>query len=183
MKVHASVLPWLASLALLGGCGTPSQSLQMGVPAGTALQLRSFMPAALRGQVALEAVAGGAETGRFWGSKVSNPALGHALEDSLRAVGLWADKPEASRYQLKVQLLSLVQPMVSLDTTVGANVHYSLVERASGTVLYQRSVRAAYKAEFSEAMLSQPERIKLANEGAIRATLEIMLRDLPNLAL
>lgn len=184
MKASALALPLLlAALGLLAGCGTPSQSLHMSVKPGAALQLRGFMPAPLRGQVALEGVEGGAETGRLWGSKVSSLALEHALEDSLRAVGLWSMNPETSRYELKAQLLSLVQPWVSLDTTVAATVHYSLVERASGAVLYQRSVRAAYKADFTEAMVSQPERLKLANEGAIRATVEIMLRDLPNLSL
>lgn len=171
----------LCSAGLLAGCGSPSQSLYMSVKPGDALQLRGFMPAPLRGQVGLAPAAGGAETGRLWGSKISDLALEHALEDSLRAVGLWAMTPQEARYELKAQLVSLVQPLLSLNTTVAATVHYTLVEKASGALLYQRSVRAAYKAEFSEAIVSQPERLKLANEGAIRATTEIMLRDLPNL--
>lgn len=173
----------LCAAGLLAGCGTPSQSLRMSVPPGDALQLRGFMPTALQGQVALEAVDGGAETSPWWGSKVSSLALEHALEDSLRAVGLWAMQPQGARYQLKAQLLSLVQPLVALDTTVSATVHYTLIDKTSGATLYQRSVRAEHKAEFGEAVISPPERLRLANEGAIRRTVDTMLRDLPNLRL
>lgn len=181
-KLSALLLLPLAAW-LLAGCGTPSSSLQMVQPPADVLQLRGFMPAALRGQVALAPVRGGAETWRWWGSKVSNTALGHALEDTLRELGLWAPNPAQARYQLRAELLQLSQPWVSLDTTVEASVRYALVDLTSGTTLYERSVRSAYKAEFVDAMLSQPERIKLANEGAMRQTMAIMLRDLPNLRL
>jgi hypothetical protein len=182
-RVRIATAGFLLATALLAGCGTASQSLHMVLAPADVLQMRNFMPDALRGQVALADVSGGSETGLWWGSKVSSLALEHALEETLRDVGLWAMNPPAARYQLKAQMLALSQPLLSLDTTVATAVHYSLIELASGTVLYQRSVRTTYTAEFTEAMLSQPERLRLANEGAIRQTIHVMLRDLPNLRL
>lgn len=185
MKLYRCAIALMLGCAagLLAGCGTPSQSLNMALPAGEALQLRGFMPEPLRGQVMLETVRGGNETSVWWGSRVSSLSLQNALEDSLRAVGLWAMSQQGARYQLQAELLSLVQPLVALDTTVTATVHYRLLEAGSGKMLYERSVRAAYKAEFGDAMLSQPERLRLANEGAVRQTVNLMLRDLPNLPL
>lgn len=180
---HRPAIALFLTVGLLAGCGTPSQSLNMVLPAAEALQLRGFMPEALRGQVMLEAVVGGSETSRWWGSRVSSLALQDALEDSLRAVGLWAMTQQGARYQLKAELLSLVQPLVALDTTVTATVNYKLLDSSSGRLVYERSVRTAYQAEFGDAMLSQPERLRLANEGAIRQTVNLMLRDLPNLQL
>jgi hypothetical protein len=183
LPAFALLLSLAASAALLAGCGAPAKSLQMVQPPAEVLQLRGFMPEALRGQVALAPVRGGAETGRWWGSKVSNTALAHALEDTLRELGLWATDPAQARYQLRAELLQLSQPWVSLDTTVEASVRYALVDLSSGAILYERSVRTAYKAEFLDAMLSQPERLQLASEGAMRQAMGIMLRDLPNLRL
>lgn len=174
---------FLLAASLLAGCGTPSQSLNMALPAADALQLRGFMPEPLRGQVMLETVKGGSETSRWWGSRVSSLSLENALEDSLRAVGLWAMTQQGARYQLKVELLSLVQPLVALDTTVTATVNYKLLDTGNGKLVYERSVRTAFKAEFGDAIVSQPERLRLANEGAIRQTVNLMLRDLPNLQL
>lgn len=183
LKSRRNLLIATGCLAGLAACGTASQSHKMALAPADALQLRGFMPEGLRGQVALADVSGGAETGRWWGSKVSSLALEHALEESLRAVGLWAPSPPAARYRLKAQLLALSQPLVSLDTEVASAVHFSLVEQSGGAVVYQRSVRTVHKAEFSEALLSHPERLRLANEGAVRQAIQVMLRDLTNLRL
>jgi hypothetical protein len=174
---------WIVLLlaGLAGGCGTPSQSLQMRLSPADTLQLRGWMPDPLRGQVALADVTGGNETGLWWGSKVSSLALEHALEDSLRGVGLWAMDPKQARYQLTAQLLSLSQPLVALDTQVVAVVDYRLLDRSSGALVYQRSVRSTHTTEFTEALISQPERLRLASEGAVRNTVNTMLRDLPTL--
>jgi len=173
----------LLGASLLAGCGTPSQSLHMGLSPADALQMRNWMPEALRGQVQIATVEGGSETNRWWGSRVSSLALGHALEDSLRSVGLLAMNPQGARYQLKAQMVALDQPLVAIDMTVTATVDYRLIDIGSGATVYQRSVRTAHTADFGSAMLSQPERTRLANEGAVRQTINLMLRDLPLLKL
>lgn len=182
MKRFACALLCATGLLLLG-CGTPSQSLHMGLSEADALQMRGWMPEALRGQMAVGEVGGGSVTSRWWGSRVSSLALAHALEDSLRSVGLFAQPAQGARYLLRAQLLAIDQPLLAADTTVTVMVDYRLVDTRSDAIVYQRVVRTAQTADFGAAMLSQPERMRLANEGAIRQTVNVMLRDLANLRL
>ena len=102
--------PLLACLLCLqlAACGTPTQSLTMALSPAEILQLRSWVPEGLKGQVGLDTVKGGESTGRWWGSKVSSTALEQALEDSLRGLGLLPMAPTPTpKYQLQVQLLLL----------------------------------------------------------------------------
>ena len=183
---HALYRPLLAGLTclLLSACGTPTQSLTMALSPADSLQLRTWVPEGLKGNVELEGVTGGEVTGRWWGSRVSSLVLSQALEDSLRGVGMLPMAPvPGAKYQLRVQLLSLDQPMVAADTTVTAAIQYSLVTKADGTLLYQRAVRTAATAGLGDALLSQTERLRLANEAAVRANIASAVRDLLSLKL
>jgi hypothetical protein len=167
----------------LAGCGTPSQPLPMAVGAAEALQIRGWVPDALRAQIAVAPAQGGAETGRWWGSKVSATALQQALEDSLYVVGMRPASPEpVPRFELQAQLLQLDQPLVPVAAaTVGAAVRYTLVDKASGRVVYQRRIANSEEARLGEAVLSPSERVRIANERVLRANIELLLRDLVTL--
>ncbi len=65
---------------LLAGCGTPSRPLPMAIGPADALQIRGWVPEALKAQVGVAPVKGGLPTGRWWGSKVSAVALQQALD-------------------------------------------------------------------------------------------------------
>ncbi len=172
----------LAALLTVAGCGTPSQPLAMAITPAQALQLRAWVPDALRGQVSVAAVRGGEETGRWWGSKVSAAALQQALTESLVAVGMQPLAPEpATRFELRSELVQLEQPLIAAGVTVSAAVQYRLVERASGRTVYQRRLSNAHTAELSEALLSQPERTRLANERALQVNIGMLLRELVTL--
>jgi hypothetical protein len=171
--------PTLLLLAALAGCGTPSQPLPMAITAADGLQLRGWVPDAFKRQVGLAAVEGGEETGRWWGSKVSAAALGQALADSLHTIGMGPVAPEpAPRFELRAKLLELQQPLVAADVTVNVAVAYTLVETASGRVVFQRRISNTDKAGFTEALLSQPERTRLANERALRTNISMLLHEL-----
>lgn len=178
----------LLTTGLLAGCGTPAQSRQMNLAPLDALQLRGFMPEALRGQIALGQIDGGSETWRYWGSKVSSAALAEAVEDSLRSVGVLAAQPAAARFELSAKLVALQQPDLKwqpqalvTENRVLAVVEYTLKDRASGAVVYQRSMRSQHAAELGEALFSQSDRLRLANEGALRQSLQQLLRDFAEL--
>lgn len=180
---RSMLLGSLAMPLLLGGCAAPSESLTMGVGAADALQLRGFMPEVLRGQIALGEVGGGAETNMLWGSQISDAALARALEDSLRAVGLLPQQPQLARYRLTAAIIELQQPMIApLDAKVTVTMHYKLLDAANGdAIVYERRLRSAHTAEFGAAMLSPSERLRLANEAAVRAGIVQLLRELPTL--
>jgi hypothetical protein len=178
-----ALIPVVVLAAVLAGCGTPSQPLPMTVSPAEALQIRAWVPEPLRGQVAIGAVQGGMETGRWWGSKVGVAALQQALEESLQAVGMQPSSPEpAPRFELRAELLQLEQPMVpALGVTVGAAVRYTLVDTASGKVVYQRRIANTEEAGLGEAVLSPSERLRIANERALRGNINLLLRELVTL--
>ncbi|MGM9482872.1 hypothetical protein ACS5PN_16880 [Roseateles sp. NT4] len=182
MSRHA-LLPAALLALMLAGCGTPSQPLPMAVTPANALQIRSWVPDALQRQVGVATVKGGQQTGRWWGSKVSADALQQALEESLLAVGMKPLSPEpAPRFELQAELEPLDQPMVpALGVTVGTAVRYTLVDKASGKTVYQRRIANTDEARFSEAILSPNERLRIANERALRANIDLLLRDLVTL--
>ena len=178
------VLVPLALLVLnLAGCGTPAKPLPMVVTPADALQMRSWVPDALKAQVAVAPVRGGADTGRWWGSLVSAGVLQHALEESLHAVGMRSLAPEpAPRFELQAHLVLLEQPTVPpLGATVGVAVQYTLTEKASGRVVYQRRIYNQEESGLTDAIVSPPDRVRIANERAVRANIQLLLRDLVTL--
>ncbi len=178
-----ALLPAALLALVLAGCGTPSQPLPMVVTPVDALQIRGWVPEAMKGQVALAPVQGGAETWRWWGSMVSAAALQQALEESLYAVGMRPVTPEPpARFELRAELVQLEQPRVPVaGVTVGTAVQYTLTDRASGKVVYQRRIANTDDARLGEAVVSPSERLRIANERALRANINLMLRDLVTL--
>jgi hypothetical protein len=175
--------PALLLPLLLAGCGTPSQPLPMAITAADALQLRSWVPEALKTQVGLAPVKGGAETGRWWGSKVSATALQQALEESLYAVGMKPPAPEpVPRFELQAELLQLEQPKVpALGVSVSVAVRYTLTDRAANKIVYQRLLSNSSEVSLGDAVVSPSERLRIANERALRANIDLLLRDLVTL--
>jgi len=183
LSVSLLLLPGLVALTgALSGCGLPTEPQNMGLLPYDQLQLRNFTPEVLRGQVRLGTVAGGAQTSRFWGSKISDEALRIALDDSLRGVGMAALLPDTGRFELQAKLLHLEQPWLApASAQVALYMEYRLVERATGKLMYQRQMRLAHTTEFSAAMLDPNERLRLANEAALRRSINALLRELVEL--
>ncbi len=172
-------LALLFPIMLLTGCGTPTQSLTMTVPQADLLQLRTWVPDALKFNVELDRVQGGEPTSTWWGSHISAMAYQSALEDSLRGVGMLPlSSATQARYQLKVTLVAQVQPVVSAHTEVAVSIRYQLLDKTDGKLLYERYLRTSGNADFTDAMVSQPERLRLANEDAVRKNIIAALRDL-----
>lgn len=178
-------LPLAAALLalLLAGCGTPSRPLPMTVATPDVLQIRGWVPDALRGQVALTSLQGGWETSRWWGSSVSAAALRQALDESLYAVGMKPAAPQPPpRFELSARLEQLEQPLVAaVGVTVGVSVRYTLVDTSDGRVVYQRLIANTDEAGLGDAVLSPSERLRIANERALRGNINRLLRDLVTL--
>lgn len=177
LALRAALLTLLA--AGLQSCGTPVLPGPAALAPAEALQMRNFVPEALRQQIVTAPPKGGAETGRWWGSKLSNQALRVALEESLQAAELHARRPEPpARFELAAELLVLEQPLVALEVTVRTAVRYRLLDRnANNRILYERVVRTEQNADLGDALLSLPERQRIATERALHASIQTMLRD------
>lgn len=121
-------------------------------------------------------VTGGKATSPLWTSQVSTIGFKDALEVSLKNVGLFASYQQAD-YRLTAHLEALKQPVLGVSMTVTARVNYTLHEAASGKTVYAKSIELPYTAAFGDALLGS-ERLRLANEGAIRVNVEALLNDL-----
>ena len=162
--------------ALLGGCAAPARVERMQVD--TSLAVRSAAAqSALKDSVAIKEVTGGEETNPAWMSKVSSRDFERALQASLRDAGMLSADRQAGAYILTARLQKLDQPFIGLDLKVTATVQYLLVERASGKEVYAKTVETPYTASFGDAFLGF-ERLKLANEGAMRANVSRLVDDL-----
>lgn len=178
MKVTSLILPIklavsLTTAMLIAGCATPARVEQMQV--NTSLAQRTAAGSSpLRDNVAIRDVTGGKETNPMWVSNVSSADFERALEASLRDVGIWSSNRQAGRYQLVAHLEKIDQPFGGFDMTVTTTVRYTLVERASNRTVLERVVVAPYTAVFSAAFAGS-ERLKIANEGAIRGNIQQLI--------
>ena len=59
------------------------------------------------------------------------------------------------------------QPLVGLDMTVNLMVKYSLIDQSNYEEIWVKDISSRYTANFSDALYG-PERLNLANEGAVR---------------
>lgn len=174
---QALVLGSIAASVWLTGCATPASSSNMTVRAADATNVRLQTPEALKTNVALRDVTGGKETNPAWMSNVSSSEFERALEDSLRSVGMLSANRQTGRFQLVVHLEKLDQPFMGFDMTVTSTVAYTLVERASGKTVWQKTLAVPYTAKVSDAFVGT-ERLRLANEGTIRQNITQLIGEL-----
>lgn len=163
--------------AYLAGCATAANSGNMTIATADATAARKSTPDAMKTNVAIREVSGGKDTNPLWMSNVGSADFERALEDSLRSVGMLSTDRQSGRYQIVAQLAKLDQPLLGLDMTVTSNVTYKLIERATGKSVWEKSIATPYTAKMSDAFVGT-ERLRLANEGAIRQNISQLIGEL-----
>ena len=167
------VLTLAFATTLIQGCATPASSVNMVAKIGDSPAPRE---ASLKDGIIVRNVSGGSDTNPMWMSKVSNDDFKKALEDSLKSAWLHGGGVPA-RYQLDATLLKLDQPMIGLDLTVTCTAQYDLLEAGSGKRVYTRTVTTPFTARVSDAFIAV-ERLRIANEGAVRENIQQFLREI-----
>jgi len=171
----------LAAAAALVGCATPARVDQMQTSSSLATRT-AVANSKMRESIAIRDVTGGQETNPMWISNVSSSDFERALEASLKDAGLWQPNRQAGKYLLVAHLEKLDQPLAGFNMTVTANVRYTLIERSSNKTVFERMLATPYTAQLSDAFLGT-ERLKLANEGAVRSNIQQLIDTLVNLKL
>jgi hypothetical protein len=174
MKKTVYVFLSIALAGILSGCAAPARIDQMTATVSTQQRV---VPTPLRTNIAVRDVTGGKETNPMWISNVGNSEFEQALEASLRDAGLLAPGKQAGKYMLVAHLESVDQPIAGFSMTVTVTVSYSLVERATGKEVFKRRVSLPYTAS-ALAAFSGGERIRIANEGAVRANITQLIDEL-----
>ena len=121
-------------------------------------------------------VSGGQPTNPLWTSQVGNEEFRAALVQAVEQAGLAAPAPDHSSYRLDADLVGLAQPMFGFDLTVTSTVNYELTPVRAGEP-YRTTVSRSYAAAMGDAFLAT-ERLRLANEGSIRANISGLLDEL-----
>lgn len=156
----------LAAVLVVAGCATPARVDQM--QTDTPLAKRVAIDASpLKQSIAIKDVTGGKDTNPMWMSNVSSSDFERALEASLRDAGLLSPNRQGSKYTMTAHMLKLDQPFFGASMTVTATVVYTLVDRVSGKETLVTTIASPYTAAWNASFLGA-ERIKLANEGAVR---------------
>lgn len=161
-------------LIALTGCATPAQPERM-VPRQLAAQ--TLDPASmLRGAIFLAKVGGGEETNPALVSKVGSKELEEALRSSLDQYGALSAAGTAA-FELEVFLIELKQQAAGFRMTVDSFVRYKLTRTRDRKVMMDEIVTASHQATVDDALYG-PRRLRLANEGAMRANIAAFLEKL-----
>ncbi len=166
------VAPVAAMLLLVAACAQPSRVSQMtiqNVIAPTVAQNQELV-----GAMFVADVSGGKATSPLWTSQVDNPQFKEALERSLEFNGLLATDEKGSKLSVSAALIKLDQPLMGFSLTVTSEVQYRVFERATQTEIMRETLVAPYTAEFGSSLIAV-ERLRLANEGAIRESIKAFL--------
>lgn len=168
----SAALMLAATAAGMGGCASGARATQMVTSAADVTPVVAGQPGykAFR----LGTVSGGGKTNPLWTSNVAPDQFSTALESSLKGAGHLADSADAASYEITAQLTKLDQPMVGLDMSVTSTVQYKAAPVAGGPSLFDKAVAATGTAKFGEALVGV-ERLRLANEAAVRENIEAFI--------
>jgi hypothetical protein len=172
------VFKWAGVLIVavaLSGCAQKARMNAMIFDVTDATVINDTSP--LYQQVDVEKVQGGEKTNPIWTSEVDNPEFAAALESTLRVHALLVEPSGSGRYRLTASLIGMDQPLLGVSFTVTATVRYVLVDATNGASVFDETIVKPYTAEFSDAFLGA-ERLRLANEGAIRENIGEFVRRL-----
>lgn len=161
-------------LALLAGCAI--------APTPQAMQAETVAPARVTapGRVAVSA-RGGVDI--VDGISIANPDLKAAIEGTLMQAKAFegVDTPDTARYQLAAVVTHQSRPAFGASFTVNVEIGWSLTDRTDGRVLL-RKVIPSEGTVGAFAAFAGATRVRMATEAAVRANLELLLKDLGTIA-
>jgi hypothetical protein len=150
----------------LSGCATAAKPEAM--VAKTQTTDKPF-PDFLSHAMCVRTVTGGEKTNPLWVSKVDNDGFRSALGTSLDTAGLTAPASSCA-YPIDVNLLGLSQPGFGFDMTVTSHVNYKVYDSKAQPLVLE-TIDAPFTATVSDAFVGV-ERVRVANEGAIRLSIQ-----------
>jgi hypothetical protein len=157
--------------ACLGACAPPASYSAMvsGAPPGQA-------PAPVyRNAITVGSVTLGRDVGTPWTSAVGPDQVQQALVQTLAAAGL--GQPANGRFRLDGLLLTLSRPYAGFAMTVTAAIAWRLTDVTNGAVVYDRTLQGLGAATLDDA-IDNNNRLRIADQRAIRANLQQLVQDL-----
>lgn len=166
------ILPLLLAAAL-AGCAAGADSNMM--TASLQPHLAAKPGTALYQSVGIASIAGGQDTNPLLMSKVSDSDFKTALKNSLLQHQLHAVGPD--KYTVTAEIQALDQPMIGLDMSVTSKVHYKVTRVSDKAVVYDKVISETHTATVGDSPVGV-ERLKLANEGAIKRNISAFIAEI-----
>jgi hypothetical protein len=161
-------------LAGLGACATPASYTSM-VPELASADLGPGPAPSYRGAIAVASVSISSDTSEPWRSQIGSAEFQEALVRTLTLANLAS--PQGGRFRLDATLLRLERPYAGFAMTVTASVAYRLTDMATGAVVYQETRTSVGTATLNDA-ITNTNRLRMADERALRANLRKLIEDL-----
>ncbi|MEA2806518.1 MAG: hypothetical protein QOJ17_659 [Rhodospirillaceae bacterium] len=161
-------------LAGLGACATPASYTSM-VPELATADLGPGPAPSYRGAITVAPVSIGNDTSVPWTPPISSAEFQEALVRTLMVANLAS--AQNGRFRLEATLLKLERPYAGFAMTVTASIAYRLTETATGAVVYQDTRTSVGTASLNDAV-TNVNRLRIANERAIRANFRKLIEDL-----
>jgi hypothetical protein len=161
-------------LAGLGACATPASYTSM-VPELASADLGPGPAPAYRGAITVASVSIGTDTSAPWRSQIGSAEFQEALVRTLMLANLAS--AQNGRFRLDATLLGLERPYAGFAMTVTASVAYRLTDTATGAVVYQDTRTSLGTATLNDAITNE-NRLRIADERALRANLRKLIEDL-----
>lgn len=155
----------------LGGCASGATAQGMTV---NGADVKTAARADMANAVDVGDVKGGKESGFM--SQVASDEFRAALIHSLENAGFLAKQPSA-RFRVKVAILSFRQPLVGVNMTVTSNIRYTVTDTKTNAVVFDEQIAAPYTATMGDSILGE-KRLRIANEGAARASIQSLIAKL-----
>ena len=166
MKLNRVVLFILACSSLpLWGCASPANPQAM-IPDAADIQQRHA------GAVSVN-VRGGSDTNPLWVSQVSNVDFKKAVEDAVVKYRVFDSvKPQGEApYHIEIVLQKLAQPFAGFSMNVTAVTNWELHRKGEAAPIWKDAVVSQHTATVGDHFVGV-ERLRLANEGAIKANIK-----------
>ena len=161
-------------LAGLGACATPATYTSM-VPELASADLGPGPAPSYRGAITVAPVSIGNDTSVPWTSPIGSAEFQEALVRTLMVANLAS--AQNGRFRLEATLLKLERPYAGFAMTVTASIAYRLTDTATGAVVYQDTRTSVGTASLNDAV-TNTNRLRIANERAIRANFRKLIEDL-----
>lgn len=171
MRAHRYLA--LLMITALAGCASGADSNMM--TASLQPHLSAKPGTALYQSIGIANVAGGQDTNPMLMSKVSDTDFKTALKNSLLQHQLHAVGPE--KYTVAAEIQALDQPMIGLDMSVTSKVHYKVTRISDKAVVYDKVISETHTATIGDSPVGV-ERLKMANEGAIKRNISTFMADI-----
>ncbi len=160
----------LVMVLALAACAQPG-NMAATIEGGEA----AFVGSPLQSRVEIEAVEGGRDVNILLMPGVGTEEFAAALLESLQTAGLAS--ADIGRFQLSATIEELNQPPIGAGLTVTSVVRYVIVDQLNDQTIFDELIESSYRASFGDSLVYL-DRLRLANEGAIRANIADFLQRL-----